>query len=436
MENAKPRPPIAAACLTVFLDIVGFSILFPLFPALLDHYLALEGDASALGRLAERLASLSEGDRHAVVTLFGGVLGSLYSMLQFLFAPFWGGLSDRIGRRPTLLVTLSGTVVAYVLWVFAGSFALLVASRILSGCMAGNISTATAVVADSTRPEKRAGAMGLIGMSIGLGFIFGPVLGGLFGPTDIGPASEWERGFALNPFSTAAAVATVLAFLNLALVAARLPETRSAGTSTHRDLNPFANLRQVAAPGVVTTCLIYFVFLAAFGAMEFTLTFLAVDRLDFTIRDNTWMFVFVGLLIALVQGGIVRRLAPRYGERALTKVGLVLVVPGFLAIGWTEGVGQLYAGLAAMAVGSALAMPSLSSLVSRYAPEERQGLALGTFRSMGSLSRAIGPVLGGVLYWKLGSTSPYVTGALVLAVPIVLAWRLPAPPVPDGAAGD
>ena len=165
--------------LIVFLDIVGFSILFPLYPDLLDHYVSQEGSESLAGRLAAKMAELAEGDPVRVTALFGGLLGSFYSVLQFLFAPFWGGLSDRIGRRPTLLVTLAGTVVGYLLWMFAGSFWVLVLSRLLCGIMAGNISTATAVVADVTSPKDRAKGMAMVGATIGLGFVFGPAIGGI-----------------------------------------------------------------------------------------------------------------------------------------------------------------------------------------------------------------------------------------------------------------
>ncbi len=436
--SAKPRV-MGLVFLTVFLDFVGFSIVFPLFPAMLDHYLAAEGAESAVGHLIRFLDDLSGGDRHAVVTLFGGVLGSIYSLLQFVFAPFWGGLSDRIGRRPTLVVTLTGTLLAYVLWVFAGSFLVLVAARILGGVMAGNVSTATAVVADTTKAKDRAAGMGLVGMAIGLGFILGPALGGFFSTLSIGGADGWGSGLALNPFSGPALVASALALVNLLWVAARFPETlppERRGPSRWAPVwNPVRQVARLGFPGVRRTTLVNLLFVTSFAAMEFTLTFLAVERFAFTPRQNTWMFVFVGVVIALVQGGVVRRLAPRLGERRLVLAGLAMLVPGFFAIAWAQGTGMLYAGLFLMAVGSALTMPCLSALISRYVPADRQGVALGSFRSAGSLARAIGPILGGVLYWQLGSAALYWIGGLSLFLPLALASRLPTPaqePVEEG----
>lgn len=425
--------PIAIVLLTVFLDMVGFSILFPIFPQLLEHYLAQEGPESLIGRLAQALDAVSGRDQNAVAALFGGLLGSLYSLLQFLFAPVWGGLSDRIGRRPTLLVTLLGTLAGYVLWIFSGSFALLIVSRLVCGIAAGNLSTASAVVADVTEGKHRARGMGLLGMSIGLGFIFGPVvclLAMKYGPT-LGQA-PWEGGLAFNPFSAPALASAVLAGFNLLWIATRFQETLAPerrGTSAHtRVWNPFAQARRLAVPGLARTNAVTFLFYTAFSGMEFTLTFLAAERLQYDVDAMTKMFVFAGLTIALVQGGLVRRLVPRLGERRVARIGLVVLLPGFVLIGLAESSGTLYAGLFLMAVGSALAMPSLSSLASRYAPGDRQGLALGTNRSLGSLARAIGPIAASLLYWKLGSESSYLLGAGWLLWPLFLCFGLPAVP--------
>jgi MFS family permease len=437
-SKERARSPVPVVLLTVFLDMVGFSILFPVFPELLEHYLAREGPDSAIGGLARVLEGIAGADSNAVPALFGGVLGSLYSLLQFAFAPVWGGLSDRIGRRPTLLVTLGGTLAGYLLWIFAGSFALLVASRLLCGVAAGNLSTASAVVADVTAGKDRARGMGLVGMSIGLGFILGPVvcLVALRALPDLGGAGESTAAFALNPFSAAALASALLAAVNLAWIALRFRETlppERRGTSVRaRVWNPLAQARRLDFPGLARVNSITFLFYAAFSGMEFTLTFLAAERLGFKVRENTWLFVFAGLVIALVQGGVVRRLVPRIGERKVTTLGLALLVPGFGAIGLARTAFVLYVGVFLMAVGSALAMPAISSLASRYAPDDRQGLALGTNRSMGSLARAFGPLASSLLYWKVGSASSYWIGAALLLWPILLCFGLP--PVPAHAS--
>lgn len=429
------RSILVLVFLVAFLDLVGFSVIFPLFPQMLEHYVAVEGPDSAIARLLEALTRVAADQPNAkflVVVLFGGVLGSVYSLLQFLFAPVWGSLSDRIGRRPTLLLTLAGTVLGYAGWLFAGHFWVLVAARLVGGMMAGNLSTVSAVVADVTTSADRSKGMGIVGAAIGLGFIVGPAIGGastlliLHDATDAG-------ALALNPFSGAAAIAMLLAVFNLGLAYLRFPETlppERRGQVSHGHSRT-ANLRKmftgVSSPGVRRVSIVGFLFTTAFAAMEFTLTFVAVERFSYTPRDNAIMFVFVGFVFVMVQGGVLRRLAPRFGDRRLAMMGLAMVIPGFLLVGFARSPGMLYTGLAAMSFGSALATPTLSALVSQYAPRDQQGLALGLFRSLSSLSRAIGPLLGGLLYWRFGGESPYVVGAILVLLPLLLALGLPAP---------
>ncbi len=440
--NKQESPRILGLVfLTVFIDLVGFSIIFPIFPQLLEHYVSLEGADSLIGQLQTFLVELTstrKGADFAVVTLFGGILGSIYSLLQFLFAPVWGHLSDLKGRRTALLFTLGGTAFSYVLWFFSGSFALLIGARILGGVMAGNISIASAAVSDTTSGKDRAKGMGIVGMAIGLGFVVGPAIGGISSSWDL--TNQWPGGasYGVNPFSGPALIAFVLATLNWLWALKKFPEThpkeRRGQGGQKRPLMPFRALSSIRVPGVMRTNFISFMYLAAFSGMEFTLTFLAAERFQFGPHDNMWMFVFVGLTIALVQGGIVRRVVPRVGEIKVAFVGLVCMFIGFLVVGFCSSVGVLYGGLGFMAVGSALAMPCFSALVSRYAPENAQGLAMGSFRSIGALSRAIGPLFGGVLYWLLGSQAPYAAGALVILVPTFLTLSLP--PVPETAPGE
>lgn len=442
-DAPKTKGVLGLVFLTVFLDMVGFSIIFPLFPDMLDWYVAREGEGSAVADLVEWLRGLVGGDDFAVIALFGGVLGSLYSGAQFLAAPFWGGISDRIGRRSTLLVTLGGTALSYVLWFFAGTFGLLVAARLVGGVMAGNISIASAAIADTHVGRDRARGMGMLGAGIGLGFVVGPAIGGIAYGWDVSASlGEGWTDLGVNRFSGPAAVAFVLAAINWTWAARRFPETRAVRPDVHvdarerRSLNPFAALARIDLPGVRALNLGYLVYLTAFGAMEFTLVFLSKEHLGYGPRQNAMMFVFIGLTIALVQGGVVRRIVPKLGERKVALGGMALTLPGFLAIAAVTETGSsviLYGGLLLVAVGSSLVMPSLSTLASRYVPDDRQGFALGVFRSFGSLARVAGPIAGGLLYYGLGSAAPYVAGALILLLPILIARGLPAPPEDAGA---
>ena len=436
MNAERKKSPIGVLFLTVFVDLVGFSIIFPLFPDMLEHY---AGADSFFGGLIANLAELSgeQGEKRDFYTtvLFGGILGSLYSILQFLFAPMWGRLSDRIGRRPVLLMTIGGLCVSYLVWIFSGSFLLLIISRVLGGAMGGNISVATAAMADSTDEKNRAKGMGMIGMAFGLGFILGPAIGALLSSPSLNIQSWGLPG--LNPFSTAAAGAFLLSLWNLSWVMRSFKESlpeeeRGKAHRAGRPISPLKLFRGFDIPGVSRTNMVYFLFLVAFAGMEFTLTFLAKDRLDYTSHDMMWIFIFVGLIIALVQGGVVRRMAPKLGEKKVTLCGLILLVPGLLITGTAQTGGMFYLGLAFLAVGSALATPCLTALASLYTPSDRQGEVLGTFRSLGALSRAVGPIIACAAYWRLGSEYPYYGAAALVLLPLLLALGLP--PVPGRAS--
>lgn len=420
--------------LTTFLDLVGFSIIFPLFPQLLDYYLGLEGPNSIIGQLVAFLRQFSGSTGNAeflTVVLFGGVLGSLYSILQFICAPIWGVISDRYGRRQTLIFTIFGTLLSYLAWFFAGNFGILIGARLLGGMMAGNISTASAIIADTTTPKERSKGMAIIGIAFGLGFVIGPAIGGGASLIDLSQQLPGLVRFGVNPFSFAAGFAFVLSAINLAFVWFRLPEThppeKRGHAEIHRSANPISLFAATNLPGVQRSNILSFCFLTAFSAMEFTLVFLTVERFDYTPRDNAVMFVFIGFVIAAVQGGAVRRMAPKYGDKRLIIGGLITICPGFLLIGFAQTPALLFAGLALMATGSAFANPCLSGLISQYAPDEHQGFALGLFRSVGALSRAVGPIIGGLLYWRYGAKSPYLLGAVLIWLPIFLAFGLPKP---------
>ena len=443
---AKKKSPLSILFLTLFIDLIGFSIIFPLFPDMLTHYLSTEESGGILDRLINFLESLSGGTDeamrgHFTAVLFGGFLGSLYSALQFIFSPIWGSLSDRLGRKPILLFSIAGIAISYLIWIFSGSFMLLILSRLLGGCMSGNISTASAAVADSTSRENRAKGMGIIGAAFGLGFIGGPALGGiayyLVGGENsvvhlLGKYPELAD-FGINPFSGAALVAFVLASINFLWVWSRFDESISAEQKEQdrnrpRPFHPLLSLRKFDLPGVNRANLSYFLFLVAFSGVEFTLTFFTREAFNYSAGNMAALFVFAGLIIALIQGGVIRRVAPIYGEKKVTIIGLILLLPGFFLICFSPpSQVLLYTGLGFMAVGSALSIPCLTSLVSLYTPMDRQGTVLGVFRSLGALSRAVGPIIFCGVYWKFGAIWPYISGAVLLLIPIFLALKLPRP---------
>lgn len=419
--------------LTLFLDLIGFSIIFPLFPALAKHYLEVDANnvflKSIFGSIAH-FTQLGGADMSAIV-LFGGALGAIYSFLQFIAAPIWGMISDRIGRKPVLMISVFFLAFSYLLWFFSGSFTLLILARFIGGIMGGNISTATAVVGDVTSRENRSRGMAIIGISFAFGFIIGPAMGGILSLIDLSAMYPSWTKFGVNPFSMPAALAFILSAINFIWIWKKFDETLPPEKRGHREsdrsINPLVLFRPLPYAGVNLTNFGYFLFLMAFSGMEFTLTFLAAERLGYSSMDNAYMFIFIGFFIAMVQGGYVRRKAHLVGEKRMALQGLVFLIPGLIAIGLTHSTWLLYLGLFFLAVGSSLTTPTLTSLVSLYTPSQDQGKSVGIFRSLGALARVIGPIIASLLYWKTGSSAPYFIGAAFLVLPMLMVARLPKP---------
>ena len=438
--NPTARSALGVVFMTLFIDLISFSIIFPLFPNMLKYYQAVESSSSLFGwgyslllRLTE-IAGSPEGE-WGVIVLFGGLLGALYSLLQFFFAPVIGRLSDRFGRRPILIMGLTGMLISHLLWLLAGRFWLLVLSRVVGGVMSGNISTATAVVADVTPARARAKGMAIVGVAFGLGFIIGPALGGLSGAWDLTQRWPGLAAYGVNPFSVPALLASILTAINLLQLLWRFEETlspeRRGQSDSGRTINPVTLARVSHFPGVGATNLTYFLFFVAFSAMEFSLTFLTVDRFGFTPRDNGMLFLYSGIILATVQGGYVQRRSASAGPKRLAVQGILLAIPGLLLIGvsaWKNSPVILYGGLGILAMGAAHVTPCLTALASLYAPQDEQGRILGAFRSIGALARAIGPLAGSLLYWRLGADVSYTCAGLFLVLPLVLAARLPKLP--------
>lgn len=419
LKPSSKKGAIGVVWLTIFIDLVGFSIIFPIFPAMLEWYLPREPEGSALHGLIALFESLTAGTNQAflVAVLFGGFLGSLYSFLQFFSSPFWGRLSDRVGRRRVLLLTTLGTALSYILWAFSGSFWVLVGSRLLGGLMSGNISVATAAVADLTDSGNRSRGMALIGVAFGLGFIIGPAIGGLGSLYDMGVNPTSAASFALTPFSFPAFVAAGLALLNVFWVWKAFPETLPPENRLEKSKDRPSLIRIGSKnPDIKVALWVYFVFIFAFAGMEFTLTFLALERLLYTPQQMPLIFVTIGIALALTQGGFVRRYGNRVGERNITTGGLLASALAlvFLSVSW--GPGFFYVGLILLGIGTGCVSPALSALVSLYAPANQQGTELGAYRSTGALGRALGPLFGAAIFWAFGSATAYVASAALVAL--------------------
>jgi MFS family permease len=307
----------------------------------------------------------------------------------------------------------------------------LVLSRIIGGIMGGNLSVATAAVADSTSREKRAGGLAIVGIAFGLGFIVGPAMGGLSAKINLLDYFPQLEAIGVNPFSMPALISLALTLINLIWVARCFEETLSEESretaNRERHVTPIFQIFTSGGPEIRRTNLLYLIFMFAFSGMEFTLTFLAFERFAFSPAQNGGMFVFIGFILILVQGGIVRRLSGPVGEKRLALAGLSCATLAFLCLALAANVGFFFLALALLGISIGLASPTLSALVSLYSDETKQGANLGAFRSAGSLARAGGPLFAAFCYFAFGSQSAYLFGAVIAIVPLVMAFKLPQP---------
>jgi MFS transporter, DHA1 family, tetracycline resistance protein len=384
--------------LTVFLDLLGFGLVVPFLPGV----------------------ARAHGASDLVATLVGGA----FSLMQFLFIPLWGRLSDRVGRRPVLLWSIAASAVGMALLGLAGTLQMVFAARVFSGIATANISVAQAYIADITTPENRAKGMGMIGMAFGLGFIFGPVMGGVLGQYEV-------LG---HPGALAAFVAAGLSAVNFVMALFSLPESlpRERRGASRRRLVPLdlEAIRQAASlPGVGLAVVIGASVIFWFAGLEQTFRLFTQDAFGMSVLGTGMVLTLVGVISATVQGGLIHRLSRRYGEAKLVQAGAFFLTAGFAGIwscvsfgDWARPV--LYLGSSLTAVGTGLLTPSLSSYVSRQAPSDAQGTTLGVLQSMNALSRVLGPLAAGLLYEFFGMRGPYGVGTVGMLVAAVIAARL------------
>ncbi len=426
LEVRSNRSAMMIVFLVVFIDLLGFGIVLPLLPRIAKSNLT-------------HLIAATEPKTIGAVT---GLLMSSFSLMQFLFAPGWGRLSDRIGRRPILLIGLFGSVIFYgVLGVAASLFPddyssallammLFFVARIGAGISGATIATAQAVIADCTPPEKRKHGMALIGAAFGIGFTFGPIIG--FGCLWL---SEEYAFVGLGSIGyTASALSLVALLLGLRL----LPETRVVGAASmaRRQWFDLSGLRFALGNGSIgPIVLVFFLASLGFGAFEVTLSVFLQDVFKFGERYSFLFFAYVGLVLMLTQGFLYRRLASRLSEVTFMAMGVALMAFGVGVQGWisfavAEGASadslqpQLFLALTAAVIGFAFLTPSAQALVSRRTPADRQGEILGVNQSASAMARILGPFFGMILYQTTPDhTPPYIAGAVLLLLMLpLLPW--------------
>ena len=359
------RSPLLVIFITIFIDLVGFGIVIPVLPF------------------------YAEGTKFGATPREVGLLFASYSFMQLIFAPVLGRLSDKYGRRPILLISLLGTSLGFLILGFATTLWMLFLGRIIDGISGGNISTAQAYIADVTTKEDRAKGMGLIGAAFGLGFVFGPAIGGVL--------SRWGINV---PFLFAG----TLAFANAILLYFTLPETvtpdHPARTSAASGRGWGQLIVSLKNPRLGFVMTIYFLSIVAFSIMTAVFSLFMMFRLSYDAFHNGWVFAFVGIISAIIQGGLIGKLVKRFGEPALIIIGSLLFSASLFATPFiSPAIGILLTG-AVSSIGNARNAPSLSSLASKSAGAGEQGGVLGAMQSVASLARAVGPSLAAFLIYS------------------------------------
>jgi DHA1 family tetracycline resistance protein-like MFS transporter len=404
MTLKKQRSPLVIAFFTIFLDLLGFGIVIPVN----SFYV------QSLGASPVVIAWLSAS----------------YSLMQFLFAPFWGRLSDKIGRRPVILISVAASCAGHLIFGLSSTIAMVFAARILAGFGNANLGTAQAIISDVTTPENRAKGMGLIGAAFGLGFLLGPAIGGFAG--QYSPQAP-------------ALVAAALAGINFFMAYFMLKETRVEGGNSAAEHRRFFSLKTLrgalALPNVGTILKISFINTGAFAMFEVIVgllmerSFLPIEgretheHIAQAAKLTAWFLVAVGITAVIVQGGLIGRLTKKFGEKFLFQAGLVLMFISITSIpimGQTGVYNFMLVVAVVLAMGTGIFNPSQSSLVSRSTPRDQQGGILGLNQSMSALGRVAGPALSGILF-EINIGMPFYVAGTAIFIAFLMSFKLRRP---------
>jgi len=380
------RTSLFVLFLTVFMDLIGFGMVIPFLPFYAREY-------------------------HASGFVVGAIVG-VYSIMQFFFAPVWGRLSDLHGRRPVILMSLATSCTGYLLFAFSQNLTMLFLARVIAGAGGANIGTAQAYITDVTAPEERARYMGLIGAAFGAGFILGPPLS----------VAAWMIGgrFHVHDNLVPGLLASALSLTALVVAFTSLAESKPPNLVPRGAVPPQFDKKiwsevfthALLGAAIVTT----FLTLLGVSGMETSVTLHARDRFHFAQKDLAYFFLFMGVVVVVIQGALIGKFAKKLGEKTLVVIGTIAFTIGFAAVPMIYRVSLLYGVAFFIAIGQGLTYPSLTSLISKAAPPQDRGSILGLSTSVGSLARFIGPILSGFLYDQAGARGAFYGAALALRI--------------------
>ncbi len=418
------KSPLFIIFTTIFVDLVGFGIVLPVLP----------------------LYARTFGASPLII----GVIVASFSLMQFFFMPVWGRVSDRIGRRPVILWSLVASAISYLIYGFAHSLVVLIISRVFAGIAGATVSTAQAYIADVTTSENRAKGMGLIGAAFGLGFIFGPVIGGILSEPGLilrhissilhngvfEGFARWLDGqsavIGLSAeggvrFDIPALFAAALCLGNAILAYFRLPESLS---PEHRSVKAMRTVSRkvlfhaLFKPYLGVLLLLFFITTFSYANTYGTLPLFTGQAMQLSASENGYLFAFMGLITAVMQGGFIGRLTKVFGERRLLLIGCMSMVVGFTLLAFSSTTVMLAGAVIFLSSGTGMCNPIIPSLITQESDPREHGSMLGISQSFSSLGRVLGPTWGGLTYDRLGHQWPFFTAAMFMTVASFLGFRI------------
>lgn len=399
MSSSKRKTQLILIFLTVFIYLLGFGIIIPILPILSRDFGATATET--------------------------GLLMSVYSLMQFIFSPFWGRLSDRYGRKPILLSCLLGETASYILFAITRDLHILFVARMLAGFFGGSISTASAYISDITPSDQRSKGMALIGAAFGLGFVFGPAIGGFL--------TEYSKNISTEPFfntSFASYVVSGLCFSTFLFGFFFLQESLTIKSPARSNKSRFLIIfEKLKIPIVSHLTVAFFLLSFSMSAMEATLVLYMAEVFSWGIKEVSYGFAYIGIIIVITQGYLIRKFLPKWGERIVLKCGTLSFFLGMVLIALAPSVTVMAVAMTLVALGNGLSNPSILGSISNLTDSTEQGSTLGVTQSLSSLGRILGPALGGFVFHKLFIQSPFILagilGFIAFLIIMVLNQQIP-----------
>uniref|UniRef100_A0A0K0EV91 BcDNA.LD28419 (inferred by orthology to a D. melanogaster protein) n=1 Tax=Strongyloides venezuelensis TaxID=75913 RepID=A0A0K0EV91_STRVS len=430
MNKSEENKSLAILTIILTLDLIAFASILPLFPSIFEKYSATNDNDLLLKYMNTSITLLQDflhipSDSRYNLVLYGGSLGFLYSLLQFFCFPLFGGLSDIYGRKPILIVSIIGSLISYILWYFADSFTIFFLSRVVGGLTKASTSISIAISADICDNKKKVKGIALIGIAFSVGFIIGPLIGAILSATTMNTRKDIPVAI-FSIFTSVIELVIVILFLKETLLI-RKQKINHIYQKVVLYINPKSLFNYEAIVGSISKkrheniknlSRYYFMYLFFYSGLEFTLSFLTHQKFSFTSSDQGKMYFYIGILMIILQGGILRRI-PSERQLKTVLIAILIIIPSYVVIAFSNNMVGFGIGLTMYSIASAFIVPCLTSMVAEMCSDSNKGTTMGVFRSLGALARAIGPIFTSSIFWLMGSTFCYCFIGILFIFPLI-----------------